>query len=111
MGETIIGVGYLRGGESRGARRSSQLPSHVIANSWTSVKVPLINIHTTQTPEGGAVTGVMIANSVPDKITLLKEYDPEAEVFIVPWPGRNTTDTFLIDDVPRILSIFEKHEE
>jgi hypothetical protein len=111
MGTRTTAVFYLRGGETRPPRKSSDVKSHIIASAWVSVKVPFISIWSMVSPAGNLVDNIKIANSVPDKIALLEQHSPEESLLLVPWPGRNTTDTIVVDDVQRILSILDRHEE
>lgn len=104
---TDILVQYLRGGEDRPPRKSSKIRSGLIADRWTQARVPFIMIR--QVAMDGVL--VRIANSVLDKIHLLDNYIQGNDIILVPWPGKQVTDVFVIDDPDRIQNILDLHAE
>lgn len=100
-------VRYLRGGEDRKSRNSSKINDGLVAKQWTDARVAFINVRLVASD--GVV--VRIANSVLDKMHLLENFIEGNDIILVPWPGQQLTDTFVIDDPPRILGILEAHIE
>ncbi len=86
-------VFYSRGLKKRQPRKSSDVRTRF---PIVDTRVPLMLI----TP-----WEVIIANGANDKVELLKQFSPEDtnQILLASWPGKQLTDTFVIDDPEPLL--------
>ena len=97
-----MNITYLRGGKRRDIRKATKVKGRPFP--YGSQRVPIFLI------PGGGDRGIVIANSIPDKIVLMDQYyDPEAgDRLLAAWPGMNSQDVFLIDDVALALAALKR---